>query len=116
MPRLIGIFRHKYPQISIELQVHSTRQISWGVANGQIDLAVVGGELPTELNDSFTFPSYALVNPTVNELVIPKVAPTATLFDNAADPVQLPLDPVSNLKADPLGLVIVNLSLKVAPP
>ena len=52
MPRLIGIFRHKYPQISIELQVHSTRQISWGVANGQIDLAVVGGELPTELNDS----------------------------------------------------------------
>ena len=59
MPRLIGIFRHKYPQISIELQVHSTRQISWGVANGQIDLAVVGGELPTELNDSLDITSYA---------------------------------------------------------
>ena len=59
MPRLIGFFRHKYPQISIELQVHSTRQISWGVANGQIDLAVVGGELPTELNDSLDITSYA---------------------------------------------------------
>ena len=35
MPRLIGIFRHKYPQISIELQVHSTRQISWGLRTGK---------------------------------------------------------------------------------
>ena len=26
MPRLIGIFRHKYPQISVELQIHSTRK------------------------------------------------------------------------------------------
>ena len=43
MPRLIGIFRHKYPQITVELQVHSTRRISWAVANGQIDLAIVGG-------------------------------------------------------------------------
>ena len=41
MPRLIGIFRHKYPQIAIELQVHSTRRISWGVAKGQIDLALM---------------------------------------------------------------------------
>ena len=31
MPRLIGIFKHKYPQIAIELQVHSTRKISWGL-------------------------------------------------------------------------------------
>ena len=30
-----------------------------GVANGQIDLAVVGGELPTELNDSLDITSYA---------------------------------------------------------
>ena len=34
MPRLIGIFRHKYPQITIELQVHSTRRIAWGVSKG----------------------------------------------------------------------------------
>lgn len=59
MPRLIGIFRHKYPQISIELQVYSTRQISWKVANGQIDLAVVGGKVPNELSELLEVTSYA---------------------------------------------------------
>tara|TARA_B100000475_G_scaffold200466_1_gene184933 strand:- start:1054 stop:1989 length:936 start_codon:yes stop_codon:yes gene_type:complete len=59
MPRLIGIFRHKYPQISVELQVHSTRRISWAVANGQIDLAIVGGEVPRELNQVLDVTSYA---------------------------------------------------------
>ena len=59
MPRLIGIFRHKYPQIAIELQVHSTRKISWGVANGKIDLAVVGGEVPLELQNVLEIISYA---------------------------------------------------------
>jgi DNA-binding transcriptional LysR family regulator len=59
MPRLIGIFRHKYPHISIELQVHSTRQISWAVANGKIDLAIVGGEIPKELSKAVEITSYA---------------------------------------------------------
>lgn len=59
MPRLIGIFRHKYPQIAIELQVHSTRRISWGVAKGQIDLAVVGGEIPKNLQPVLDITSYA---------------------------------------------------------
>ena len=58
-PRLIGIFKNKYPQISIELQVHSTRKISWGVANGNIDLAVVGGEVPQELQKDLRITSYA---------------------------------------------------------
>ena len=59
MPRLIGIFRHKYPQIAVELQVHSTRKISWGIANGNIDLAVVGGEVPKELQHTLEVTSYA---------------------------------------------------------
>jgi DNA-binding transcriptional LysR family regulator len=59
MPRLIGLFRHKYPHITVKLQVHSTRRISWGVANGQIDLAIVGGEVPNELEDSLEITSYA---------------------------------------------------------
>ena len=59
MPRLIGIFRHKYPQISIELQVHSTRQIARGVANGQIDLAVVGGKVQYDLKPTLDIISYA---------------------------------------------------------
>ena len=59
MPKLIGIFRQKYPQIAVELQVHSTRRISWGVANGKIDLAVVGGEIPQELQNTLDVTSYA---------------------------------------------------------
>ena len=59
MPRLIGIFRHKYPQITVELQVHSTRRISWAVANWQIDLAIVGGEVPKQLNNVLQVTSYA---------------------------------------------------------
>jgi DNA-binding transcriptional LysR family regulator len=59
MPRLIGVFRHMYPQIGVELQVHSTRQICWGIANGQIDLAVVGGEIPSELKNILEITSYA---------------------------------------------------------
>ena len=59
MPRVIGLFRKKYPQINIELQVHSTRKISSGVANGNIDLAVVGGEVPKELKTDLEISSYA---------------------------------------------------------
>jgi len=59
MPRLIGIFRQKYPKIAVELQVHSTRKISWDVANGNIDLAVVGGEVPKELQNTLEVISYA---------------------------------------------------------
>lgn len=59
MPRLVGLFRHKYPKINLELQVHSTRKIAWGVANGRIDLAVVGGEVPRELRDIIEITSYA---------------------------------------------------------
>ncbi len=59
MPRLIGLFRQRYPQINVQLQVHSTRLISWSVANGQVDLAVIGGEVPQELKDILQVTSYA---------------------------------------------------------
>nr|WKK50257.1 RbcR [Ochrosphaera neapolitana] len=59
MPRLIGLFRHKYPQINVELHVHSTRRIARGIASGQIDLAIVGGEIPSELSKNLDIISYA---------------------------------------------------------
>ena len=59
MPRLIGVFRHKYPKIDVELKVHSTRKISWDVANGNIDLALVGGEVPKEVQTTLDVISYA---------------------------------------------------------
>lgn len=51
LPRMIGSFHQKYPYVSVQLQVHSTRRTSWAVANGQVDLAIVGGEVPLELQE-----------------------------------------------------------------
>ncbi|WP_320666529.1 LysR family transcriptional regulator [Prochlorococcus sp. MIT 1307] len=59
MPRMLGLFRQKYPEVAVQLQVHSTRRTGWSVANGQIDLAVIGGELPTELNELLDVKPYA---------------------------------------------------------
>lgn len=59
MPRLIGLFRQKYPQINVQLHVQSTRRIAWAVANGQIDIAIIGGEIPLELKDILNIFPYA---------------------------------------------------------
>jgi DNA-binding transcriptional LysR family regulator len=59
LPRMIGAFRQKYPDVAVQLHVHSTRRTSWSVANGQIDLAIIGGDIPPELQDSLEIIPYA---------------------------------------------------------
>jgi DNA-binding transcriptional LysR family regulator len=59
LPRMIGLFRQKYPDVTVQLQVHSTRRTSWGVANGQVDLAIIGGEVPPELHETLKILPYA---------------------------------------------------------
>ncbi len=59
LPRMIGMFRQKYPDVAVQLHVHSTRRTAWSVANGQIDLAIVGGEIPTELVEALEIVPYA---------------------------------------------------------
>jgi DNA-binding transcriptional LysR family regulator len=59
LPRMIGRFRERYPDVAVQLHVHSTRRTSWSVANGQIDLAIIGGEVPVELQDSLVMVPYA---------------------------------------------------------
>jgi len=59
MPRMIGLFRQKYPDVSVQLQVHSTRRTGWSVANGQIDLAIIGGQLPSDLENLLQVIPYA---------------------------------------------------------
>lgn len=76
MPRLIGLFRHKYPQIAVQLQVHSTRRVAWSVSNGQVNLAVVGGKVPDELKETL------LITPYVEDelaLILPKLHPFSKL-------------------------------------
>ena len=58
---------------AVQLHVHSTRRTSWSVANGQVDLAIIGGEVPTELQDSLEIIPYAedelaLIMPVVHPL------------------------------------------------
>jgi DNA-binding transcriptional LysR family regulator len=69
LPKMIGLFHQKYPYVSVQLQVHSTRRTSWSVANGQVDLAIIGGSVPTELLDILNVIPYsedelALILPT----------------------------------------------------
>jgi DNA-binding transcriptional LysR family regulator len=59
MPKLISLFRKKFPQILVQLHVDSTRHICWNVANGQIDLALIGGEVPLELRQTLQIMPYA---------------------------------------------------------
>jgi DNA-binding transcriptional LysR family regulator len=59
LPRMIGLFRKRYCDVAVELHVHSTRRTSWSVANGQIDLAIIGGEVPVELQESLVTVPYA---------------------------------------------------------
>ena len=76
MPRLIGLFRQKYPQIAVQLQVHSTRRISWSVANGQVNLAIIGGKVPPELNNVLQITTYAEDE---LALILPKLHPFSKL-------------------------------------
>ncbi|GAB1538152.1 LysR family transcriptional regulator [Scytonema sp. NUACC21] len=59
LPRMIGMFRQKYPDVAVQLHVHSTRRTAWSVANGQVDLAIIGGEIPAELAESLEIIPYA---------------------------------------------------------
>jgi DNA-binding transcriptional LysR family regulator len=59
LPKMIGLFHQKYPYVSVQLQVHSTRRTSWSVANGQVDLAIIGGSVPNELLDVLNIIPYA---------------------------------------------------------
>ncbi|MEO0407994.1 MAG: LysR family transcriptional regulator [Cyanobacteria bacterium P01_A01_bin.135] len=73
LPRMIGRFRQTYSDVAVQLHVHSTRRTAWSVANGQIDLAIIGGEVPPELQDPLKVAPYAedelaLILPTFHPL------------------------------------------------
>ncbi|MGA0338738.1 MAG: LysR substrate-binding domain-containing protein, partial [Vulcanococcus sp.] len=63
-------------------QVHSTRRTGWSVANGQIDLAIIGGELPSELNELLQVIPYASDE---LALVLPTKHPLARLPELSKD-------------------------------
>ena len=58
MPRVLALFAQNYPQINLNVQVNSTRLISKQIINRQIDLAIVGGEVPTDLKKTLKIHFY----------------------------------------------------------
>lgn len=73
MPTLIGKFREEYPNVSVKLEVHSTRKAAWEVAQGSLDLAITGGEIPSELErvlnvQTFAGDELALIVPNTHPL------------------------------------------------
>jgi DNA-binding transcriptional LysR family regulator len=74
MPRVLALFAQNHPQINIKVHVDSTRIIAKNVVNGEIDIAVVGGNIPDELEKNLEIESF------VNDeliLIIPKSHPFA---------------------------------------
>ncbi|HBC40419.1 MAG TPA: LysR family transcriptional regulator [Pseudanabaena sp.] len=85
MPQMIGLFRKKYPEVSVQLHVHSTRRTAWSVANGQVDLAIIGGEIPADLLDALEVTPYAedelaLILPTSHTLAQLEALPIDELY------------------------------------
>jgi len=77
MPQILGLFKKKYPFTNLKLEVSSSRQIAWKVANGEIDLALIGGEIPFQLKPSLELTSYiddelSLILPIDHPLVLQK--------------------------------------------
>jgi DNA-binding transcriptional LysR family regulator len=54
MPRVLALFSQNYPQIDLKVQVNSTRIIAKNIVNREIDIAVVGGEIPEELKKNLS--------------------------------------------------------------
>ena len=74
MPRVLALFAQNHPQINIEVHVDSTRKIAKRVLEGDIDIAVVGGNIPEELEKNLKIEDF------VNDeliLIIPKSHPFA---------------------------------------
>ena len=49
MPRVLALFLKRYPQINVKVQVDSTRIIAKNILNYEIDIALVGGNIPEDL-------------------------------------------------------------------
>ena len=74
LPRVLALFAQNYPQININVQVDSTRVITKKVVNREIDIAVVGGDIPDELKKNLEIENFVedeLI------LIVPKSHPFA---------------------------------------
>jgi len=74
LPRILALFAYNNPQINLTIQVDSTRFISKQIVNRQIDLAIVGGEIPYQLKKNLKIESFVEDE---LRLIVPKFHPFA---------------------------------------
>lgn len=77
MPRILALFAQNYPQINLKVQIDSTRVITKGVVDRDIDIAVVGGNIPENLKknlgiETFVEDELALIIPKSHPFAIEK--------------------------------------------
>ena len=58
LPRVLALFAQNYPQINLKVQVNSTRIIAKNILNREIDIAVVGGEIPNDLRKNLVIENF----------------------------------------------------------
>jgi DNA-binding transcriptional LysR family regulator len=75
MPRVLALFAQNYPQINLKVQVNSTRIVAKKVINREVDIAVVGGEIPNELKTNLIIEEF--IEDELS-LIVPKSHPFAT--------------------------------------
>ena len=85
LPRVLALFAQNYPQIDLKVQVNSTRVIAKNVIDREIDLAVVGGEIPDGfkknlLVEDFVEDEFSLIIPKSHPFAIKKTIPKEDLY------------------------------------
>ena len=74
IPRILALFIQNYPQIKLKVQINSTRVIIKNILNNTVDVAIVGGKIPKNLQKNLD-----IVHFVEDEfsLIIPKLHPFA---------------------------------------
>ena len=77
LPRILAMFAQAYPQIDLKVQVDSSRIIAKNVVDREVDIAIIGGDIPIELKknlkvESFVEDEFALIIPISHPFAIEK--------------------------------------------
>ena len=74
LPRVLALFAQRYPQINLKVQVNSTRVIAKDIVNREIDIAIVGGDIPDDLKNNLLVESFVEDE---FSLIVPRAHPFA---------------------------------------
>ena len=85
LPRVLALFAQRYPQINLKVQVNSTRLIAKHIVNREIDIAIVGGDIPHELKknllvESFVEDEFSLIVPRAHPFAKKKLITKEDLY------------------------------------